>query len=141
MLLLNFNDLFIIQFAVKTSKIPSIFLIWFLLLRKKSLYFFTLKISPLSFHQYLTDLFSIHFVTIVCSIDKKSLYFIAISISHLHNLNAFVPCGYVVILSNVCNLLSSSLHIIKNFIDFCVYTLWWSLLNIFGDFNMVLSLN
>ena len=119
MLLLNFNDLFIIQFAVKTSKIPSIFLIWFLLLRKKSLYFFTLKISPL---QYLTDLFSVHFATIVCSIDKKSLYFITISISHLHTLNAFVPCGYVVILSNVCNLVSSSLHIIKNFIDFlCVH--------------------
>ena len=57
-----------------------------------------------------------------------------------HRIHVLVPCGYVLTLSNVCNLLSSSLLSAILFISF-VYTSWWSLLNLCCDFSMILSLN
>ena len=45
------------------------------------------------------------------------------NISRSHTLNALVPYGYIVILSNVCNLLSSLLlsAILLTSINFCVH--------------------
>ena len=68
------------------------------------------------------------------------MYFFNAIISLSHNLNPFVPCGYVVPLSCVCNLLSSLLLIATLFVS-SVYTIWWSLLNLSCDLNMVLFLN
>ena len=67
-------------------------------------------------------------------------YFFITIISLLHTLNAFVPYGYVVILSNVCNLLSSLLVSAILFTS-SAYIIWRSLLNLSCDLNMILLLN
>ena len=63
-----------------------------------------------------------------------------ISISLLHTLNAFVPYGYVVISSKVCNLLSSLL--LSAILLICsVYALCFLLLNVCCDFHMIFLFN
>ena len=55
-------------------------------------------------------------------------------------LKAFCPNGYIVILSRVCNLLSSLRPSVTLLIS-SVYTLRSSLLNLCCDFSMILFLN
>ena len=64
---------------------------------------------------------------------------VLLSISLSHTLKAFIPYGYVVTLSNVCNLLSSLL-LGAILLTSSVYTSWRSLLNLNCGFNMVLLL-
>ena len=64
---------------------------------------------------------------------------VLLSISLSHTLKAFIPYGYVVTLSNVCNLLSSLL-LGAILLTSSVYTSRRSLLNLNCGFNMVLLL-
>ena len=62
-----------------------------------------------------------------------------LSVSLLHTLEAFVPYGYVLILSKVCRLLSSLL-LSGILLTFSVYTKCPSLLNFyFKSFKLFLS--
>ena len=80
------------------------------------------------------------FINVVIKIDHLYIAKLLLSISLSHTLKAFVLYGYVVTLSNVFNLLSSLLFS-AILLTPSVYTLWWSLLNLSYDFNMVLLLN
>ena len=76
------------------------------------------------------------FIRITIKIDHLYLRII----SPLHALNAFVPYEYVMILSDICNFLSSLL--LNAILLICsVHTLSQPLLNLCCDFSMVLSLN
>ena len=78
------------------------------------------------------------FIFISLIIKINHLYLLSISVSH--TLKAFGPYEYVVILSKVCNLLSSLLHSAILSIS-AVYTQCASLLNLFCDFSMISFLN
>ena len=57
-------------------------------------------------------MFGFVFISIFIKVEHFYIYFyynLLFNISLSHTLKAFVPYGYVVILSNVCSLLSSSL--------------------------------
>ena len=64
--------------------------------------------------------------------SNQHIFFLFANISFSHTLNALVPYGYVVILSDVCVLLSSSL-LSAILSTSSVYTVW-SLLNLCCDF-------
>ena len=81
-------------------------------------------------------MFCFIFICIILKINH--LYLLSISLSH--TLKAFVPYGYVVILSNVCNLLSSLL-LSAILLTCSVYILCTSLLNPCCDFNVILFSN
>ena len=78
------------------------------------------------------------FIFISKTIKIKHLYFINISL--LHTLKAFVPYGYVLILSKVCNLLSSLL-LNAILLTSSVYTQCASLLNFCRHFSLISFLN
>ena len=90
-----------------------------------------------------------HFKLYECSYCSVSFSFvyslkliscILLSISLSHTLKEFVPYGYVVILSNSCNLFLSLL--LGAILLICsIYTLRQSLLNLYCDFSMILSLS
>ena len=95
----------------------------------------------------LIDLFSKQPATITLkllwqdfAIKQAFCVFLTVTISLSHLLKAFVSCGYFVILSSVCNLLSS-LQLSAILLTCSVYTLWQSLLNFYCEFSMILSLN
>ena len=71
---------------------------------------------------------------------KINYHLYLLSISILHTLKAFVPYGYVLILSKVCNLLSSLL-LRAILLTPSVYTQCASLLNLCCDFSMISFLN
>ena len=81
-------------------------------------------------------MFCFIFISIIININH--LYLLRISLSH--TLKAFVPYGYKVILSNVCNPLSSSLlNVILSVSS--VYTLCASLLSLCCNYNIGLLSN
>ena len=76
------------------------------------------------------------FISIIIKINH--LYLLSISLSHTSK--AFAPCGYFVILPNVCNLLLS-LHLSAILLISSAYLQCASFLNLCCDFSMVLYLN
>ena len=74
------------------------------------------------------------------SIIIKINYLYLLSISLLHTLKAFVPHGYVLILSQICNILSSLL-LRAILLGSSVYTECASLLNLYCDCSIGLLLN
>ena len=71
---------------------------------------------------------------------KINYHLYLLSISILHTLKAFVPYGYVLILSKVCNPLSTLL-LSAILLTCSVYTQCASLLNLCCDFSMISFLN
>ena len=78
------------------------------------------------------------FIFTLTIIKVNHLYLLSISLSHI--LKVFVPYRYVVILSKVCNLLSSLLLSAISLIS-SGYTQCVSLLNLYCDFSMISFLN
>ena len=76
------------------------------------------------------------FISIIIKINHLYL----LNISLLHTLKAFVPYGYVLILSKVCNLLSSLL-LSTILLTSSVYSQYPSLLNLCCDFSMIFFLS
>ena len=86
--------------------------------------------------EYIATLNNVLFIFNSTIIQINHLYLLSISLSH--TLKAFVPYGFVVILSEVCNFLSS-LPLSAILLTSSVYTQCASLLNLCHDFSMIHS--
>ena len=126
--LVFFKHVFNFSFFFFTFTYFCISLSHFALTYIKNISYFSFSFTYISLSHSLLSIFNVAFASHTFSISLS------------HTLNAIVPYGYVETLSNVCNLLSSSL-LSAILLTSSVYTLWWSLLNLCCDFYMILSLN